>query len=81
MYLLFDGTWECKVEVWLWGELEYDISGKTSAEFDPCWYGSTVLLQDGFVYFSDDCIMTAEEITASRCYFKARHMKYHIIPN
>lgn len=81
VYLLFDGTWECKVEVWLWGELEYDISAKTSAEFDPYWYGSTVLLQDGFVYFSDDCGMTVEEITASHCYFKARHMKYHIIPN
>ena len=26
LYLRFDGTWGREVEVWFWGELEYDTS-------------------------------------------------------
>lgn len=26
LYLRFDGIWGCEVEVWFWGELEYDTS-------------------------------------------------------
>lgn len=48
---------------------------------DPYWYGSTVILKDGFVYFVDEDEMTVEEITDGYCWFKARHMKYHIIPD
>ena len=80
LYLRFDGTWGCEVEVWLWGDLEYDTSSRNSDENDPYWYGSTVILQDEFVYFVDEDGITVDEIKQGYCYFKARHMKYRIIP-
>ncbi len=81
LYLRFDGTWGCEIEVWLWGELEYDTSSRDPETCDPYWFGSTVILQDGFVYFVDDDDMTVDKITPGYCFFKARHMKYRIIPD
>lgn len=81
LYLLFDGVWGCSIEVWFWGDLEYDTSSRDPKEYDPYWYGSTVILQDGYVYFVDEDDMTVDKITEGVCYFKARHMKYHIIPD
>lgn len=81
LYLRFDGTWGCEIEVWFRGDVEYDTSGRDSETRDPYWFGSTVILQDGFVYFIDDNDMTVERITPEYCYFKARHMKYRIIPD
>ena len=80
LYLRFDGTWGCDVEVWLWGDLEYDTSSRDPEKWDPYWQGSTVLIQDGFVYFIDEEDMTVDRINDSYCYFKARHMKYRVIP-
>lgn len=81
LYLRFDGTWGCEIEVWFWGDLEYDTSSRDPETSDPYWFGSTVILQDGFVYFVDDDDMTVDQITTGYCYFKARHMKYRIIPD
>ena len=81
LYLLFDGTWGCKIEVWFWGDLEYDTSSMNSDEYDHFWLGSTVILQDGFVYLINDDDMTVDKIAPGYCYFKARHMKYRIIPD
>ena len=81
LYLLFDGIWGCKIEVWLWGDLEYDTSSRDSKDCDPYWFCSTILLQDGFVYFIDDDDVTIDEMKNGCCWFKARHMKYHIIPD
>lgn len=81
LYLRFDGTWGCEIEVWFRGDVEYDTSGRNSETCDPYWFGSTVILQDGFVYFIDDNDMTVGRITPGYCYFKARHMKYRIIPD
>lgn len=81
LYLLFEGTWGCKIEVWFRGDLEYDTSSRHSDEYDHFWLGSTVILQDGFVYLIDDDDMTVDKIGPGYCYFKARHMKYRIIPD
>ena len=82
LYLRFYGTWECEVEVWFWGDLEYDTSSlDPEEEEDLHWYGSTIILQDGFVYFFDRSGMTVDKIGPGYCYFKARHMKYRIIPD
>ena len=81
LYLLFDGVWGCSIEIWFWGDLEYNIPSLDPEKDDPCWYGSAIILRDGFIFFVDDADMTVDEITHSRCYFKARHMKYHIIPD
>lgn len=81
LYLRFDGTWGCEIEVWFSGDLEYDTSSRDSEECDPYWYGSTVILHNGFVYFVDEEDMTVDKITPGYCYFKARHMKYKVIPD
>lgn len=81
LYLLFEGTWGYKIEVWFRGDLEYDTSSRHSDEYDHFWLGSTVILQDGFVYLIDDDDMTVDKIGPGYCYFKARHMKYRIIPD
>ena len=81
LYLRFDGTWGCEIEVWLWGDLEYDTSSRDPEYFDPYWYGSTILQKDDFIYFIDDDGMTVDKINENHCYFKARHMKYRIIPD
>ena len=28
LYLRFDGTWGCEIEMWFWGDLEYDTSSR-----------------------------------------------------
>lgn len=81
LYLRFDGTWGCEIEVWFSGNLEYDTSSRAPEECDPYWYGSTVILHNGFVYFVDEEDMTVDKITSGYCYFKARHMKYKVIPD
>lgn len=81
LYVLFDGVWGCKIEMWFWGDLEYDTSSRNPDEYDPYWFDSTILLEDGFIYFGDDEDMTIDKFGKGYCYFKARHMQYHIIPD
>ena len=80
LYLRFDGTWGCEIEVWFWGDLEYDTSSRDPELYDPYWFGSTVILQDGFVFFVDDDDMTVDQITKDYCYFKARSSSIFPIP-
>lgn len=49
LYLHFDGTWGCEIDVWFWGELEYCTDSRSQDECNEYWYGSSVILQDGFV--------------------------------
>lgn len=81
LYLLFEGVWGCKIELWLWGDLEYDTSSRDREEYLPYWLSSSLFFQDDFIYFVDEAEMTVEQINEEYCWFKARHMKYHIIPD
>ena len=81
LYLRFAGEWSRDVEVWLWGDLKYDASSRTSEDCDPYWFGSTTILQDVMIYFADDDDLSVEEIKEYEgCYFIARNMRYRIIP-
>ena len=80
LYVLFDGIWGCKVEMWFWGNLEYDTSSR--AEYgDKWWMDSSILFEDGFIYLVDDEGITVDKISKGYCFFKARHVQYHIIPD
>ncbi|MEG0913768.1 MAG: hypothetical protein RSD08_07235 [Oscillospiraceae bacterium] len=81
LYLLFDGIWGCCIEMWLWGDVEYDTSVRHREEYDPYWFGSTLLKHDGFLYFIDEEDITVDQIKSGYCWFKARHIKYHVIPD
>lgn len=80
LYLRIDGIWGCAIDVWFWGDVEYDTSSRDPEYYDPYWFGATVILQDGFVYLVDEEDMTVDQITSGYCYFKARHMRYRILP-
>lgn len=81
LYVLFDGLWGCCIEIWLWGDVEYDTSSRDSEEYNQYWFSSTLLMHDGFIYFVDEKDMSVEKIDSNYCWFKSRHMKYHVIPD
>lgn len=81
VFVTFDGVWGCSIEVWFSGDVSYSIKSRDPEEYDPYWSGSTVLIEDGFVYFVDDGDMKVGDIGDGYCWFKARNMKYHVIPN
>jgi hypothetical protein len=35
LYILFDGTWGCKIEVWFEGDVSYDTSSRDPEKWDP----------------------------------------------
>ena len=80
VYLLFDGTWGCTIEIWLEGDVSYCAESRNPKQFDPYWSCAAVLMKDGYVYIVDDDV-EVEDITDDYCWFKAKRMKYHIIPN
>ena len=81
LYVRFERTWEYNVEVWFWGGVEYDISSRDPEERGSYWFGSTVIIQDEFVYLVDEEDMRVDQISDGYCWFKARHMKWRIIPD
>ena len=81
LYILFDGTWGCKIEVWFEGDISYDTSSRNPEKWDPYWMGSTVTIDNGFVYLIDDEDVSINDINSSYCWFKARTMKYRVIPD
>lgn len=81
LYVLFDGIWGCKIEMWFSGDVSYDVSARNPEEFDPYWLDSTMVLEDGFIYLVDEGDMKIEDIGEGFCWFKARNVKYHIIPD
>lgn len=81
LYLQFEGLWACTAEIWFRGDPEYDISELDPEKYDPYWYGATVLFQDGFVWmiYGDD--MTVDSTACGCSYFRARQMRYRIVPD
>lgn len=79
--VLFDGTWSRKVEVWFEGDVAYDTTSRNPETEDPYWMDSKVLIHDGFIYLIDDENAQPEKLGQGYCWFKARHMKYRIIPD
>ena len=81
LYILFDGTWGCKIEVWFEGDVSYDTSSRELEKWDRYWSCSTVTIEDGFVYLVDDKKISINDINSNYCWFKARTMKYRVIPD
>ena len=81
LYLLFDGVWGCKIEMWFAGDVAYAVESRNPEKWDQYWMDSTVLLQDGYIWLIDDADMTPEELNDGYCWFRARRVKYHVIPD
>ena len=80
LYILFDGCWGLKIAMWFEGDVSYSISSRNPEEFDPYWFGSTLLKENGYYYLIDETDMSVDEITDDFCWFKARSVRYHLIP-
>ena len=81
LYILFDGTWGCKIELWFEGNISYSTESRDPEEYDPCWSDSTLLMSNGYVILVDDENMTEDDIGKGFCWFKGNKLKYHIIPD
>lgn len=81
LYVMVTDVWGCSVELWFSGDVEYSASSRTSEEYDPYWMSSSILFKNGFTYFIDDVDVVVEDLGDEYCWFKAREMKYHIIPD
>lgn len=80
LYVYFKGMWGCDIEVWFSGDVSYDTSSRNPEESDPYWFDSTLFFHEGFLYLIDDECATIENTRDGWCWFKARYMKYHVIP-
>ncbi len=80
LYLHFASIWGCDLEVWFWGDLSYDMTSRDPKTEDPYWMDCTLEKRDGFICLIDDECVPAEP-KDGYCWFRARHMRYHIIPH
>ncbi len=81
LYVRFDGTWECEIEMYFEGDVSYCIESRNPESDNLDWFCSSIMIQDGFIYFVDEDEMTVEDITDEYCWFKARRIRYHVIPD
>lgn len=81
LYVLFEGVWGCSVEIFFSGDVSYCTDSRNSGYYDPYWSESSIIMQDDFLYLVDDANVSVEKINDDYCWFKAKSMKYHIIPN
>ena len=80
IYALFGGIWGCKLEFWFTGDASCQTESRDPEKWDPYWSCGVVLKDKGYFYLIDDEI-TVDEITSHYCWFRAKNLKYHIIPN
>ena len=80
LYVLFDGCWGLKIEMWFSGDVSYSTSSRNPEEFDPYWLGATFKKGNGYFYLIDEEDMDVGEISEDYCWFKARSVRYRLIP-
>lgn len=71
LYIKFNGVWGCAIEIWFWGDVEYNIPHNIHDVYDSCWFSSTIIMKDEFIYLIDEIDMTVDKIRPDNCYFKA----------
>lgn len=81
LYVRFDDVWGCSIEMFFEGDVSYNTDSRDSDDAEVWWYGSTMIRQGGYIYFVDDDDMKVEDIKPGYCWFKARTVKYRVIPD
>lgn len=81
LYVLFDGTWGCQIELWFDGDVSYSTESRDPKYYDPYWGDSTLICNNGCFILVDEEDMTEEKIGNGYCWFKGCNLKYHIIPD
>lgn len=80
IYVLFDGTWGCKIELWFEGEAACSEGVRDPRKQDP-WYAFTLVKEDGFYYLVDDDPVDVKHLDGRCCWFRARNLRFHVIPD
>lgn len=80
IYVLFDGIWGCKIEIWFEGEAAYSVEAGNPGK-DPIWYSAALVQKDGFYYLVDDDSADVDHLDDQCCWFRGRSLRYHVIPN
>ena len=81
LHVHFDGTWGCEIDMWFWGDVSYCIESRNPESWDPYWSASSIFFENGYIYLVGESDMSAEQINDNYCWFKAKHMKYQVIPD
>lgn len=81
VYVLFAGIWGGQLEMWFAGDAAYDMSSRSDREDDPYWFDAAMVREDGFIYLVDSENAMIETIDSGYCWFKARNVTYHVIPD
>lgn len=81
LHVHFNGTWGCEIDVWFWGDVSYCIESRNPDIWDPYWSTSSIFFENGYIYLVDESDMSAKQINDNHCWFKAKHMKYQVIPD
>ncbi len=81
LYVLFEGIWGSDLEMWFSGDLSYSTKNRYPKGKPLRWLDSTMFIEDGFIYLFDDEGLTVDDINSNiYCWFKAKNVKYHVIP-
>ncbi len=80
LYVKFDGIWGCKVELIFTGDVSYCLESEKLDEYDSYWYEASVIIKDGYIYLVDWITDNVPELSDDFRWFKAKSMKYRIIP-
>lgn len=81
IYVLFGGIWGCQVELWFEGDAACSVEARNPLTHDPNWFTATLVKENGFYYLIDDESADANQLDRYDCWFKARKLRYHVIPN
>lgn len=67
--------------MWLENDVSYSTESRNPAYEDPYWSESSMVIEDGFIYLYDCDGISPSKLSNKYCWFKARKVKYHIIPD
>ena len=79
LYVLFDGVWGCTVELVFSDDVAYNTDNNSLEFQGPYWFEAFAAVKDEYIYFAD-VDMENHELSDDDCWFRAKSMKYRIIP-
>lgn len=81
LHVRFEGVWGCEIELWFWDDVSYSIECRNHENADPIWLFSSLFMENGYIYLFDDYDVTAADVSDYHCWFRAKHMRYRVIPD
>jgi len=80
LYVNMKGFWGCDLELWFSGNVTYNDRAEYKDVEVQWWNSGTILVEDGFIYLANGSIDSAAELDDEYIWFRAKSLKYHVIP-